>query len=62
MRRREVDELKEGAGERPLLRWRAPGQFRAFAGGAPALPVRTRQPGRRRGSARRYNGLLPGAG
>ena len=37
-------------------------QFRAFAGAAPADEARTLVLGRRRGSARRYYGLLPGAG
>src|SRR5437763_7458500 len=60
--------LERGAGRRrdrrtgPCTPAAGARQFRALAGAAPADEARTLVLGRRRGSAWRYYGLLPGAG
>src|SRR5947209_10780968 len=60
--------LERGAGRRrdrrtgPQTPAAGARQFRALVGAAPADEARTLVLGRRRGSARRYYGLLPGAG
>src|SRR5215212_2280086 len=52
MRRREARRIGGGAGEQALTSVAGARQFRAFAGAAPALPVRTRQ-------TRAVSGLRP---